>query len=117
MSERRSTPKTMRRAAELRLDPTPAEAKLWSRLRAHRLGGIGFRRQHAIGPYITDFCAPGRKLIVELDGEPHLDQRKYDGDRTAFLKSKGYRVLRIYSRDVLDRIETILAMILEDSRL
>ena len=51
MSEKRSTPRIMRRAGELRLNPTPAEAKLWSRLRAHRLSGVGFRRQHAIGNY------------------------------------------------------------------
>jgi len=72
MSEKRSTPKIMRRAGELRLNLTPAEAKLWSRLRAHRLNGVGFRRQHAIGKYITDFCAPRSMLIVELDGLPSV---------------------------------------------
>lgn len=71
----------MRRAGELRINPTPAEAKLWSHLRAHRLNGVGFRRQHAIGNYIADFCAPGKMLIVELDGSQHLEQEMKDIDK------------------------------------
>ena len=114
MTEKRSTPKIMRRAGELRLNPTPAEAKLWSRLRAHRLGGVGFRRQHAIGNYITDFCAPSKMLIVELDGSQHLEQEEYDAERTAFLESKGYRVLRFYNNDVMKDIEKVLEVILEN---
>jgi very-short-patch-repair endonuclease len=114
MSEKRSTPKIMRRAGELRLSPTSAEAKLWSRLRAHHLGGVGFRRQHAIGNYITDFCAPSKMLIIELDGSQHLEQEEYGAERTAFLKSKGYRVLRFYNGDVMNNIEKVLEVILEN---
>lgn len=114
MTERRSTPKTMRRAGELRLNLTPAERKLWGYLRAHRLGGVGFRRQHAIGNYITDFCAPGKMLIIELDGSQHLEQEDYDAERTAFLESKGYRVLRFYNNDVMKNIEKVLEVILEN---
>ena len=114
MSEKRSTPKIMHRAGELRLEPTPAEAKMWSRLRAHRLDGVGFRRQHAIGNYITDFCAPSKMLIIELDGSQHLDQEKYDSERTAFLEAKGYRVLRFYNNDVVKNIDKVLEVILEN---
>jgi very-short-patch-repair endonuclease len=123
MSEKRSTPKIMRRAGELRLNPTPAEAKLWSRLRAHRLSGVGFRRYtcpggrcqgHAIGKFITDFCAPGRLLIVELDGSQHLEQEEYDAERTAFLESKGYKVLRFYNNDVMNNIDKVLEVIMEN---
>ena len=114
MSEKRSTPNIMRRAGELRLNPTPAEAKLWSRLRAHRLSGVGFRRQHAIGNYIADFCAPGKMLIVELDGSQHLEQEEYDSRRTAFLESKGYKVLRFYNHDVMNDIDNVLEVIMEN---
>jgi len=48
---KRTTPKMMQRAGELRNEQTPAEAKLWAYLRAHRTDDVGFRRQHAIGPY------------------------------------------------------------------
>jgi very-short-patch-repair endonuclease len=114
MTEKRSNPKMMHRAGELRKDLTPAEAKLWTRLRAHRLNGVGFRRQHAIGNYITDFCAPSKMLIIELDGSQHLEQKEYDDERTEFLKSKGYRVLRFYNNDVMNNIEKVLEVILEN---
>jgi very-short-patch-repair endonuclease len=103
----------MRRAAELRHNPTPAESKLWAYLRAHRLGGAGFRRQHAIGPYIVDFCAPGKKLVIEVDGRQHLDQSEYDAERTAYLEQRGYRVLRFFNRQVMNNIEEVTRAILE----
>ena len=101
----------MHRAGELRHSPTEAETKLWSRLRAHRLGDIHFRRQYAIGRYIVDFCAPRRKLIIEVDGSQHLDQREYDAKRTAFLEGHGYRVLRFWNNDILKDIESVLRAI------
>jgi very-short-patch-repair endonuclease len=114
MTEKRSTPKIMRRAGELRLNPTPAEAKLWSRLRAHRLAGVGFRRQHAIGNFIVDFCAPSKMLVIEVDGSQHLEQEEYDVERTAFLRLKGYRVLRFYNSDVMKDIDKVLEVISEN---
>jgi very-short-patch-repair endonuclease len=94
MPPKNTIPKMMRRAGELRKEQTEAEAKLWSRLRSHRMGGIHFRRQHAIGNYIVDFCARRRKLIIELDGSQHLQQEEYDVERTKYLESLGYRVMR-----------------------
>ena len=108
----RSNPKTMHRAGELRLNQTPEEAKLWSRLRAHRLAGIGFRRQHAIGSYIVDFCAPKKKLIIEIDGGQHTDLQEYDEERTVILQSQGYRVIRFSNDDVRKNVEAVLREIL-----
>jgi very-short-patch-repair endonuclease len=108
---KRTTPKLMHRAGELRADTTPAEAKLWAYLRILREDGIRFRRQHAIGTYIADFCSPQRKIIIELDGSQHLDQEAYDAERTAFLEAKGFRVLRFWNRDVLNDIEGVLRAI------
>jgi len=71
--KKRSNPKTKHQAIQLR---TPAERKLWSRIRDDQLG-VAFRRQHAVGNYIPDFplaptartvCSPKAKLIIELDG-------------------------------------------------
>ena len=87
----RATNKTKHKAVLLRHEPTPAEVKLWRYLRADQLGGFSFRRQHAIGPFITDFCCIKAKLIIELDGGQHLEQEEYDRQRTAFLKSQGYQ--------------------------
>ena len=106
-----STSKMMHRAGELRQNQTEAEAKLWSRLRTHRMAGVQFRRQHAIGNYIVDFCSPRRKLVIELDGSQHLDQAEYDSERTKYLETKGYRVLRFWNNEIMNEIDAVLNMI------
>lgn len=108
---RRTTPKVFANAQELRRNLTPAEVKLRAHLRAHRMADVHFRTQHAIGNYIVDFCAPRRKLIIELDGSQHLEQEEYDAERTEFLKSKGYKVLRFWNNDVMNNIESVLGVI------
>ena len=117
-SHKRTTPKVFKQAKELRHNQTEAEAKLWSCLRNHQVDGIGFRRQHAIGNYIVDFCAPRRKLIIELDGGQHLEQEEYDLERTKFLELQGYKVIRFWNNDVLKNIDGIISEIqltLEDT--
>ena len=109
--ETRSKPATMHRAGELRRDPTPAEAKLWACLRGNQLGGVSFRRQHAIGNYIADFCSVKAKMIIELDGSPHLEQEEHDSERSNFLKSKGYTVFRFWNKDIIDDINGVLRVI------
>ena len=105
---KRTSPKVFARAKDLSHNQTPAEIKLWTHLRAHRLADVHFRRQHAIGNYIVDFCAPRKKLIIELDGSQHLEQEEYDAERSTFLKSKGYRILRFWNNDVLNDLESVL---------
>jgi len=56
------------RARKLRKDLTEAEKKLWRALRRDQLGGLNFRRQHPIGPYVLDFYCPKLGLAVEVDG-------------------------------------------------
>lgn len=111
MPPRQSTPKMQRRAAELRHNQTEAESKLWQALRAHQTEDVHFRRQHAIGNYIVDFCAVRRKLIIELDGSQHLEQAEYDQQRSQFLQSKGYRVLRFWNSDVMNDLNGVIGVI------
>ena len=108
---KRTTKKIFARAKELSRNQTPAEMKLWTHLRAHRVGDIHFRRQHAIGSYIVDFAAPRKKLIIELDGSQHLEQQEYDEERSAFLESKGYRILRFWNNEVMSDINSVLTEI------
>jgi very-short-patch-repair endonuclease len=75
------------------------------------LAEAGFRRQHPIGPYIVDFCAPRRQIIVELDGEPHSSQKEYDSARSEFLRAHGYTVLRFWNGAVITDIETVIRKI------
>jgi very-short-patch-repair endonuclease len=99
----------MHRAGELRKVSTPAEASLWAYLRGNKINGVNFRRQHAIDKYITDFCSPRKKLIIELDGSQHGEDS--DAERTAFLEKQGYRVLRFWNLQVLKDIEGVLGII------
>ncbi len=109
---KRTTPKIFYRAKELRHEQTPAEGRLWAYLRAHRADGAGFRRQHAIGPYIVDFYAPRQKLIIEVDGSQHLEQQKYDAEHMAFLEALGCRVLRFFNGDVMNKMEKVMGKFL-----
>jgi very-short-patch-repair endonuclease len=99
------------RARILRRNLTIAEKILWRRLRAHRLSGAGFRRQHPIGPYVVDFCAPRKKIIVELDGEPHSSQKEYDAARSDYLAEQGYTVIRFWNNEVMTDIEGVIRKI------
>jgi type I restriction enzyme R subunit len=69
----RTTPAIQQRA-KLRGQMTYAEEKLWQRLRAHRLDGLKFRRQHPLGPFIADFYCAEHRLVIEIDGDIHAQQ-------------------------------------------
>jgi len=87
----RTTRAIQGRARELRRELTPAEGKLWSHLRLKQLCGFRFRRQHAIGSYIVDFYCPSRGLVIEIDGDTHVDREEYDAERTEWLEEQGLR--------------------------
>lgn len=108
---KRTTPKIFRHAKKLHRNLSQPESKLWKHLRAHRMSDVHFRNQHAIGNYIVDFCAPRRKLIIELDGSQHLEQKEYDEERTKYLEARGYRILRFWNNDVMNNIEAVLKVI------
>lgn len=109
--QQRSNARTKHQAIQLRKASTPAESKLWSRIRNDHLG-VTFRRQHAVGIYIPDFCSPKAKLIIELDGSQHLEQQEYDAERTRYLESQGYRVLRFWNHEVMKDIDGVILVIL-----
>jgi len=90
---------------------TPPEARLWRHLRDRQLGGLKFRRQQVLGPYIADFCCFEARLVIELDGDSHIEQVAYDERRTAWLRGEGFRVLRFTNKDVFDNLEGVLEAI------
>ena len=92
---------------------TDAERLLWAKLRDRRLDGVKFRRQHPIGPYITDFCCPEGRLVVEVDGGQHAQRAASDEDRTQYLAEAGYRVLRFWNPEVLTQTQAVLERISE----
>lgn len=107
----RSNPKTKHQAIMLRKESTPAEIKLWSRIRNDQLG-VTFRRQHAVGNYIPDFYSAKAKLIIELDGGQHLQQEEYDAKRTKYLEAQGYKVIRFWNNQVMNDIDGVMRAII-----
>ena len=101
-------------AKTMRQEPTEEEAILWSQLRATQLG-YKFRRQHPIGLFIADFVCLDRKLVVEVDGKYHETEeaQKYDAERTKYLESEGYEVLRFTNDEVRANVEQVLDTIRE----
>jgi len=102
------------RARRMRKALTDAELALWNELRAHRLMGLGFRRQMPIAGYIVDFACPESRIIIELDGSQHaLDAAlHYDADRTVRLEQDGWTVLRFWDDEVLKDIDGVCRHIL-----
>jgi very-short-patch-repair endonuclease len=93
-----------------RKEPTRAEQLLWEALRGNQLGQR-FRRQHAILSFIVDFVCLEAKLIIEADGEIHLDQGEYDTQRTEMLASLGYRVIRFANQEIEEKLVNVLTLI------
>ena len=99
------------RAQRLRAEPTDAERALWVRLRRRQVLGHKFRRQQPVGPYIVDFVCLEKRLVVEVDGSQHIEQRSYDEARTVWLESQGYRVLRFWNNEVLKETDVVVEVI------
>ena len=110
----RRDPKKLARARELRANMSPPEHALWSILRAHRLNGIKFTRQVECGPYYIDFAARMHRLAIELDGETHAGREKQDAGRTAFLESKGWRVIRFTNHEIGSNPDGVAEAILRE---
>ena len=99
------------RARELRNCMTDAEQKLWYHLKHRQVGNEKFRRQHIVGPYIVDFVCLNKRVVVECDGGQHQEQKDYDEKRDAFLRDKGFVVLRFWNNDVLRNIDGVYSEI------
>ena len=99
------------RAKHLRSHQTDAEQRLWYHLRGHRFMGLKFKRQKPLGRYIVDFICQERGLIVEVDGGQHAEQTHCDEQRDAWLRERGYRVLRFWNHEVMQQLDGVLERI------
>ena len=99
-------------AESMRKNPTEAESAMWEILRDKNLDAK-FRRQHIIGDYIVDFVCLDAQLVVEIDGGYHNDpeQKDLDRQRTKFLQSRGFSVLRFTNEEVIGNTDETLGII------
>ena len=109
-------PKPIIFARNLRRNESDAERKLWSKLRSRQFENLKFRRQHPIGKYIVDFVSIEKKIVIEVDGGHHNEQHNVENDkqRTDWLESEGFCVIRFWNSDVLLNIDGVIVKILED---
>ncbi len=93
----------------LRKTMTEAERRLWTQLRAHRLMGLGFKRQMPIGNYVADFACAEFRLIVEVDGAHHAlpDKAVRDRLRTEKLGETGWIVVRFWNDEVMREMDAV----------
>ncbi|HEU4820672.1 MAG TPA: DUF559 domain-containing protein [Qipengyuania sp.] len=104
------TPRDTDRARELRNNATPAERLLWTYLR-RRQAGAKFSRQLQIGRVFPDFLCRELALIVECDGISHDREPEKDLRRDAWLRGRGYTVLRFTNAEVLSNAEGVVKAI------
>jgi very-short-patch-repair endonuclease len=109
-------PAKLERAKELRRNMTPAERRLWQRVRANRLDGFHFRRQQIIDGFIVDFYCHAAGLVVEVDGSIHDERTEYDAERDRILRARGLRMLRFRNKEIMRNLEGVLERIREACR-
>ena len=95
---------------QLRKNQTPQEIILWSKLRRNQTG-FKFKRQVSIGPYIADFYCSKKLLVIEIDGSQHVENKKYDGERSDYFLSLGIKTLRFWNNEINTNIEGVLIKI------
>jgi adenine-specific DNA-methyltransferase len=100
-------------ARQLRKNMTGAERALWKHIRLRQMTGHKFRRQQPVGQYVVDFVCLAKRLIIELDGGQHSQQIAYDANRSAWLDSQGFRILRFWNTQVLKEIDAVKEEILK----
>ena len=100
-------------AKTLRKNLTDSETRLWKYLRAKQCGGLKFRRQEPIGNYVVDFVCYEKRLVIEVDGGQHAEEKYKDAARDGWLRKQGFKVLRFWDNEVLKNTEGVLELIRE----
>ena len=100
--------KIMNTARELRKNMTPAEKKLWEALRGRRFRNHKFRRQVPINRFIVDFLCLQHMLIIEVDGEVHVEQKEHDEEREQFLRERNFKILRFQNEEIEQNLDAVL---------
>ncbi|OGK34900.1 hypothetical protein A3F59_02795 [Candidatus Roizmanbacteria bacterium RIFCSPHIGHO2_12_FULL_38_13] len=101
------------RRKQLRNNLTVSEASLWKYLKGRRFHNKKFRRQQSIGSYIVDFYCPEEKLIIELDGEVHKNDKVYreDKKKMEYFEELDLKVVRFENNLIYKHLEFVLSRI------
>ncbi len=100
----------------LRKNQTEAESLLWDKLRNRQVVGCRFIRQYPITMnyegksklFIADFYCAKKKLIIEVDGKIHEQQKEQDELRTYLINTKGIKVVRFTNDEIINNINNVI---------
>lgn len=101
----------LNKAKELRKCMTKEEKKLWFNFL--RNYPIKFYRQRIINNYIVDFYCSKARLVIELDGMQHYEEKAliYDKHRTDVINQYGIEVIRFTNREINENFEGVVMVI------
>jgi very-short-patch-repair endonuclease len=104
------------RAVDLRNNMTAAENKLWEQLKRKDIFKARFKRQHPMGIFVVDFYCHKHKLVIEVDGEIHLEPeiQEYDDGRTYDIEKQGIKIIRFSNDEVIENIDGVIKRILDE---
>jgi len=105
--ERKHNSSLVENARNLRKNMTSEEKHLWyDFLRSYP---VKFTRQKILGRYIADFYCASAKLVIELDGSQHYEEKGliHDDERTEYLKQFGISVIRIPNSEINTNFDNI----------
>jgi very-short-patch-repair endonuclease len=108
---------------ELRKKQTESEQVFWDIVRNRKFLGLKFLRQRPIifecnnqkRFFIADFYCAEKRIILEIDGKIHADQKEYDELRTYIINILGKKVIRIKNEELkdIDKLKEKLVRILQ----
>ncbi|MEK7091285.1 MAG: endonuclease domain-containing protein [Patescibacteria group bacterium] len=98
------------RRKELRNSATDEEKLLWKKLQRNQLG-MKFIRQYSVDGYVVDFYCPVKRLAVEIDGDQHKKNKKYDEYRNRYLSAFNIKVIRFWNQEVMNDVEEVVEKI------
>lgn len=108
--------KNLTKRVLLRRAQTPQEIILWSKLRNNQLGHK-FKRQYSVGPYVLDFYCPIKKLAIEIDGSQHIENKRYDLERSNYLSVFNIKIIRFWNSEIIANINKVLEKIKNELRI
>lgn len=108
--------RTFLRAIELRKNMTDSEKILWNELKNWENFKARWKSQHPVDIYIVDFYCHKHKLVIEVDGEIHLqeDILERDDGRAYEIERFGLKILRFTNKEINDNLESVKAKILKE---
>jgi very-short-patch-repair endonuclease len=107
ISRQKINPEKLTEAKRFRKQMTQAETAFWELVRNNKVHGFHFRRQQVIAGFIADFFCNQLKLIVEIDGGVHEQQKNYDVERERIISLRGLTIVRFSNAEIIYNLNTV----------